>query len=326
MNTRKLGQSDLNITTVGFGTWATGGEGWAFSWSHQDDKESIDAIHKGLDLGINWIDTAAIYGMGHAEEIVAKAIKGKRNEIMLATKCGLVWDEKRRIAGRINRKSVREECENSLRRLNTDYIDLYQIHWPNPDKDIEEGWSEVLELINEGKVRYGGVSNFNISQLKRIEKISIPTSLQPPYSMFERDVETDILDYCKEKKIGVVAYSPLQVGLLTGKFSKERVANLPNDDWRKTKNQHFKEPLLSINLDCVEELKHVADKCNMILSQLAVAWVLRREEVTSAIVGARRPSQIEETARAGDMSISSESLKEIETLLEERIKKIKEAL
>jgi len=325
MKTRKLGNSSLNLTTVGFGTWAHGGGGWAFSWGPQDDNESISAIHKALDLGINWIDTAAIYGLGHAEEVTAKALKGRRDQVILATKCALVWDSKRRISGNLKKQSVRKECEDSLRRLKTDYIDLYQIHWPNPDTDIEEGWTEIQELINEGKVRFGGVSNFSVPQMKKLERIAIPTSLQPPYSMIESGIEKDIFAYCKEKNIGIVAYSPMGVGLLTGKFTRERLENLPPDDWRKTKSNHFKEPAFGINLDFVEELKPISRKYNRPLSQLAVAWVLRRKEVTSAIVGARRPSQIEETAPAGEWELPADAINEIDSLLKKRDEELRKA-
>jgi aryl-alcohol dehydrogenase-like predicted oxidoreductase len=318
MKKRRLGNSGLEITTIGFGTWAHGGAGWAFSWGKQDDNESIDAIKKGLDLNINWIDTAAIYGLGHAEEIAAKAIKGIRDKVILATKCSLIWDAKRRISNCLKRQSVKQECEASLKRLKTDYIDLYQIHWPYPESDIEEGWTQIQELIHEGKVRFGGVSNFSVEHMKRIEKIAIPASLQPHYSMVHREIEKDILGYCAEKNIGIVAYSPLEVGLLTGKFSKERLNELPSDDWRKSKSPFFREPAFTINLDFVEMLKPIAKGEKMTLSQLALSWVLRKKEVTSAIVGARRPSQIEETAPAGDMELSKGGAEKIANLLSAR--------
>jgi len=325
MRTRKLGNSDLNVTTIGFGTWAIGGSGWAFAWGHQDDDDSVKAIQKGLDLGINWVDTAPVYGLGHAEEIVAKALKGRRDKVILATKCALVWDEKRKLQGNLKKQSIRDEIDKSLKRLKTDYVDLYQIHWPNPDKDIEEGWEEVCKIVEQGKVRYAGVSNFNAQQLERAQKVGPITSLQPPYSMLERSVEGDIYGFCEQNNIGVVAYSPLQVGMLTGKFSKERIDNLPNDDWRRTKSPHFKEPLLSANLDLVEELKPIAERHNKTLSQLAIAWTLRLPVVTSAIVGARKPEQIEETV-GGDWKIPSEAVSEIETLLKEREEKLSKLL
>lgn len=322
MRKRKLGESPFEITTVGFGTWVTGGAGWSFSWSKQDDRESLEAIARGLELGINWIDTAAVYGLGHAEEVVAKALKGKRDDVILATKCGLAWDDQGRIGGNLKSESIRKECEDSLRRLNTDIIDLYQIHWPNPDGDIEEGWTEMMKLKEEGKIKYAGASNFNVSQMKRAMKIGKITSLQPPYSMLERGVEKDTLKYCNENDIGVVAYSPLQTGLLTGKFKEDSVENMPDDDWRKTKSPHFKEPLYTTNLEFVEKLKGLAKDAGKTPAQLAVAWVLRRDEVTSAIVGARRPSQIEETAK-GDFEIDDKTLSRVEQLLADREEKIK---
>jgi len=322
MKKRRLGNTDLELTTVGFGTWASGGAGWTFSWGPQDDQESIKAIHKGIEMGINWIDTAAVYGLGHAEEVVAKAIKGKRDEIIIASKCALIWDDNKKISGRLKKESIRKECENSLRRLQTDHIDLYQIHWPNPSGDIEEGWSEVVKLKEEGKIKYGGVSNFNVKQMERAHKIAPIASLQPPYSMLDRNVEGDILKYCKDNKIGVVAYSPLQVGLLTGKFKKGSIDSLDDEDWRKTMSKDFKEPIYSINLDFVESLKPIAKRHSKTLAQLAIAWVLRREEVTSAIVGARRPDQIEETAAAADWEMPVEAIKDIEKLLKEREEKI----
>jgi aryl-alcohol dehydrogenase-like predicted oxidoreductase len=318
MQTRKLGYSDLHLTTIGFGAWAIGGGGWAFGWGPQEDSESVAAIQRGLDLGINWIDTAAVYGLGHSEEIVAKAIKGRRDKVIVATKCGLVWNEGETTPyGRLKASSVRREAENSLRRLGLDAIDLYQIHWPNPDEDVEEAWGVIADLVKEGKVRYGGVSNFSVTQLKRIQPIHPVASLQPPYSMLRPEIETHLLPYCAENNIGVIVYSPMQAGLLTGKFSKERVAGLAEDDWRG-RNEFFQEPQLSVNLQLVENLRSIAERYGRTPAQLAVAWVLRRPEVTAAIVGARRPSQIEETIMAGDWKLSLSDLAEIEALLSER--------
>jgi len=319
---RRLGFTDLHLTTIGLGTWAQGGTGWAFSWGHQEDADSIAAIHRALDLGINWIDTAAVYGFGHAEEVLGRALKGRREGVIVATKCGRVWTEGNPMPyGRLKADSIRRECENSLRRLGIDVIDLYQIHWPQPDEDIEEGWSTIAELIHEGKVRYGGVSNFNLEQLKRAQAIYPVGSLQPPYSMLARDVERELLPYCAQHGIGVVAYSPMQTGLLTGAFSRERVENLPEDDFRR-RNPRFQEPELSANLELVEALRPIAERNGRTLAQLAIAWVLRRPEVTSAIVGARRPSQIEETAPAADWTLSAEDAAEIDLLLQERERKI----
>ena len=314
MQTRKLGYSDLNITNIGLGTWAIGGGGWKFAWGPQDDKESIAAIRKAIDVGINWIDTAAIYGLGHSEVIVGKAIKDIKEKPIIATKCCKRWDKKRRILNSLKKDSIRSEVEASLRRLKVDVIDLYQIHHPSPDEEIEEGWETIANLVKEGKVRYGGVSNFSVEQLKRIQPIHPVASLQPPYSMLERGVEDELLEYCGENNIGVIVYSPMQRGLLTGKFSKERVQNLPNDDHRH-KNMHFQEPKLSANLELVESLRPVAERNNITLAQLAIAWVLRRKEVTAAIVGARSQSQIQETAAAGDVKLTEADIEIIEELL-----------
>ena len=322
MRTRKLGWTDLELTVIGFGSWALGGGGWQFSWGPQDDEESIAAIHRALDLGINWIDTAAVYGLGHSEEIIAKALRGMSEKPIIATKCGLVWNEKGEVFGCLKRDSIRKEVEDSLRRLEVEVIDLYQIHWPDPDPDIEEAWSTMADLVKEGKIRYAGVSNFNVEQMKRIEKIHPIASLQPPYSMIMRDIEKEILPYCAEKNMGVIVYSPMQKGLLTGKFTPERVKNLPPDDHRRSDPQ-FNEPLLSINLELVEKLKPIAEKHGRTLAQLAIAWVLRRPEVTAAIVGTRRPSQIEETFPAGDWELAAEDIEAIEKLLQEREEKIK---
>jgi aryl-alcohol dehydrogenase-like predicted oxidoreductase len=318
MQTRKLGFSDLYLTTVGLGTWAIGGNGWTYGWGPQDDTESTAAIRRALDLGINWIDTAAVYGLGHSEEVVGQAVAGRRDQVTIATKCGLVWDEGSTTPyGRLKAESVRHEVEASLRCLNVEAIDLYQIHWPNPDEDIEEAWGVIADLIREGKVRYGGVSNFSVEQLKRVQSIHPVASLQPPYSMLRRDVEEDLLRYCAANDIGVIAYSPMQTGLLTGKFTAERVASLPDDDWRK-RSPHFLEPELGANLALVEELQPIAERNGRTLAQLAIAWVLRRSEVTAAIVGARRPSQIEETSPAGDWALSADDVAEIDVLLVER--------
>jgi len=260
MQTRKLGYTDLHLTKVGLGTWAIGGGGWAYGWGPQDDAESMAAIRRALDLGINWIDTAAVYGLGHSEEIIGRALAGRRDEVIIATKCGLVWDEGSTTPyGRLKAESVRREAEASLRRLEVEVIDLYQIHWPDPDADIEEAWGVIADLIREGKVRYGGVSNFSVEQLKRVQAIHPVASLQPPYSMLRRGIEEDLLPYCAANDIGVIAYSPMQAGLLTGKFTKERVANLPDDDWRK-RNSRFQEPDLSANLAFVEKLRPITER------------------------------------------------------------------
>lgn len=318
MDTRRLGYSDLNLTPVGLGAWAIGGGDNPYGWGSQDDADSIATIHRALDLGINWIDTAAGYGKGHSEEVVGKAIAGRRDEVFIATKCGILWKEDGSdIYGHLKADSLRREVEDSLRRLNVEVIDLYQIHWPLPDEDIEEGWSTIADLVKEGKVRHGGVSNFSVEQLKRIQPIHPVASLQPPYSMIVRGVEEELLPYCAANKIGVIVYSPMQAGLLTGKFTKERVESLPEDDWRRGA-PFFQEPQLSVNLTLVETLRPIAERNGRTLAQLAIAWVLRRPELTAAIVGARRPSQIEETAFAGEWALSEEDIAEIDELLAKR--------
>jgi len=324
MQTRKLGYTDLYLTTVGLGTWAIGGGGWAYGWGPQDDTDSIRAIQRALDLGINWIDTAAVYGLGHSEEIVGKAIRGRRDQVIIATKCGLVWDEGSTTPyGRLKAWSVRQEVEASLRRLGVDVIDLYQIHWPNPDEDIEEAWATIADLVREGKIRYAGVSNFSVEQMKRIQPIHPIASLQPPYNMLRRDIEAEILPFCAANNIGVIVYSPMASGVLTEKFSRQWVASLPDDDWRKKYSGHLQEPELSANLALVEGLKAIAARYGRTVSQLAIAWTLRRPEVTAAIVGARRPEQIEQPAPAADWVLPPEVLAEIDDLLARRAEALK---
>ncbi len=325
METRTLGYTDLRLTTIGLGTWAIGGGGWAFAWGPQDDDDSIAAIRRALDLGINWIDTAPVYGFGHSEEIVGQAIRGRRDQVVLATKCGLRWKEGAYAPHRmLKAASVREEAENSLKRLQTDVIDLYQIHWPNPEGDIEEAWSVVADLIREGKVRYGGVSNFNVAQLRRLQAIHPVASLQPPYSMLARGLEGELMDYCVAHDIGLVVYSPMQAGLLTGRFTRARREQLPADDWR-AKSPHFQDPQFEVNLQLVERLRPIAERLGASLAALSIAWTLRRPEVTSAIVGARKPSQIEETAGAGSLHLSEEDAAEIEALLSWRDEQLRAA-
>ncbi len=319
MRTRRLGQTELELTVIGLGTWAIGGP-WEFGWGPQDDDESVSTILAAIDGGINWIDTAAIYGLGHSEEVVGGAIKELGKRPIIATKCGLVWDQQHRKTNCLERDSIMHECEASLKRLGIERIDLYQMHWPEPDEQLEEAWEAMSRLAEQGKVRYVGVSNFNVGQLQRAGQIWPVASLQPPYSMIRRDVEDELLGYCADNDIGVVAYSPMQKGLLTGKFSAERVANLAPDDHRR-RNQNFLEPKLSANLRLVEGLKPIAQRSGLTLAQLAIAWVLRREEVTAAIVGARRPGQIAETITAAEGVLGDEDLAEIEGLLAQQEKK-----
>lgn len=316
MRTNRLGWTDLELTTIGLGTWAMGGGGWSFAWGPQDDEESISTIHRAIELGINWIDTAPVYGLSHAEEVVGKALKGLKEKPIIATKCGRVWDEDGNISGCLKKDSIHSEVEESLGRLGIDVIDLYQIHWPIPDEDIEEAWGAIADLIREGKVRYGGVSNFSVEQLKRIHPIHPVASIQPPYSILVRDIEHELLSFCEENNIGVIAYSPMQKGLLTGTFTSERMQNLPEDDHRR-RDPMFQEPELSNNLAFVEKLCSVAEKKGKTVAQLAISWVLRRPEVTAAIVGARHPFQIEETVVAGELMLSKEDIDAIDILLNE---------
>ncbi|MEH2436820.1 MAG: aldo/keto reductase [Nostoc sp.] len=316
MQTKQLGNSELHITPIGFGAWAIGGGGWAFGWGAQDDQESIEAINRALDLGVNWIDTAAIYGLGHSEEVVAKALKGRSNRPYIFTKCSMIWDEKGEIGRSLKADSVRREVEASLRRLDIETIDLYQIHWPNPESEIEEGWTTLSKLKDEGKVRYIGVSNFNVEQLKRIQKIAPVTSLQPPYSLVKRDVENEILPFCQENNIGVIVYSPMQSGLLTGKMTSERVANLPDNDWRRNSSE-FQEPRLSRNLKLVEVLQDIGKQHDRSPGEVAIAWTLNNPAVTAAIVGARNPKQVEGIIAAGEFRLNQQELDQIGAFLGE---------
>jgi len=313
MRTKKLGYTDLELTTVGLGTWAMGGP-WQFGWGPTDDDKSIAAILRALDNGINWIDTAPIYGLGHSEKIIGQALKQINDKPLIATKCSLLWNEKREKVNCLEPESIRRECHDSLKRLGVEVIDLYQIHWPEPDNMIEQAWEEMAKLVQEGKIRYLGVSNFNIDQIKRVQKIHPVASLQPSYSMLHRQVEDELLGYCGKNNIGVIAYSPMQKGLLTGKFSKERLGNLPADDHRKT-SPDFQEPRFSATLELVEGLREIAERNGRPLAQLPISWVLRRSEVTAAIVGARRPEQIEETAPASDWQLCGDDIGKIELLL-----------
>jgi aryl-alcohol dehydrogenase-like predicted oxidoreductase len=319
MQTRKLGNSDLQITPVGYGAWAVGGSGWQFAWGSQDDNDSIAAIHRALELGVNWIDTAAVYGLGHSEEVVARALKswpGPRPYVF--TKCGLRWDSKGQVQKILSPESIRGEVEDSLRRLSLDVIDLYQIHWP-PDPDspaLEQGWSALADLKRQGKVRWIGASNFNVRQLKRARAIAPVTSLQPPYSLVHREVEDEILPYCLREGIGVIAYSPMASGLLTGAMTRERAARLPQDDWRRS-NPDFTEPSLTRNLELVDRLREIAQRHNRTVGEVAIAWTLRNPAVTGAIVGARNAQQTDGVMRAGDLRLNDKEVSEIEDFLAE---------
>uniref|UniRef100_E6PWN6 Aldo/keto reductase n=1 Tax=mine drainage metagenome TaxID=410659 RepID=E6PWN6_9ZZZZ len=294
---KQLGNSDLMLTAIGFGAWAIGGGNWDFAWGPQDDAESIQAIHAALDAGINWIDTAAIYGLGHSEEIVGRAVKGNSHKPLIFTKCSMRWDSERKIYRSLRTKSVVEELDASLRRLGVETIDLYQIHWPNPEEEIEEGWTELARQQQAGKIRWIGVSNFNVEQLKRAQAIAPVTSLQPPYSMLRPAVGAEILPWCQARKIGVINYSPMVSGLLTGRMSAERVANMPADDWRR-KAVEFNEPRLSRNLRLVEVLREIGSGYGVAPGVVAVAWTLHNPAITAAIVGGRSAEQVKGLAPA----------------------------
>ena len=310
MNTRQLGNSDLYITPIGFGAWAIGGSGWEFAWGGQDDEDSVAAIREALENGINWIDTAAVYGLGHSEEIVARALEGMGNRPYVFTKCSMVWDEGGKISHSLTAESIRRECEASLRRLKLDAIDLYQIHWPMPDQEIEEGWATMAKLKEEGKVRNIGVSNFNVAQMQRALAIAPITSLQPRYSLVHRELEGDVLPFAEQENIGVIAYSPMASGLLTGAMTRERIKQLPADDWRRS-NADFQEPALSRNLRLVRLLRAIGDHHGRSPGEVAVAWVLQNPAVTGAIVGARRPAQIKGIVGAAGFWLSPSELAEI---------------
>ena len=317
MTNKTLGKTDLDITPVGFGAWAIGGGGWAYGWGAQEDSESIAAIQRALDLGVNWIDTAAVYGLGHSEEVVARALKGRSSRPYVFTKCSLVWDAQRNISNRLKADSIRREVEDSLRRLQVEVIDLYQIHWPNPDQDIEEGWTTLAELQREGKLRWIGVSNFNVAQMRRAQAIAPIASLQPPYSLLNRGVEEEILPFCLANDIGVIVYSPMASGLLTGAMTRERIANFPEDDWRRN-NAEFQEPRLSRNLQLVERLRAIGQRYGRTPGEVAIAWTLRQPAVTAAIVGARRPSQIDGIIGAAEFRLNEEEIAELDTFFTDR--------
>ena len=313
--TRQLGNSDLQITPVGFGAWAIGGSGWQFGWGAQDDADSIAAIHRALELGVNWIDTAAVYGLGHSEEVVAKALKTwPGSKPCVFTKCVRRWDGEGNVHTEVNAASIRQECEDSLRRLKLDVIDLYQMHWPpNPDgPQLEEGWATMADLQRQGKVRWIGVSNYSVAQLKRAQAIAPVTSLQPRYSLVHRDAEAEILPFCRREGIGVIVYAPMASGLLTGAMTRERAATLPKDDWRH-KHPDFTEPRLSANLAIVEKLNEVARKYSRGAGEVAIAWTLCNPAVTGAIVGARSPQQAEGVMKAGSLQLAEQDVIEIES-------------
>lgn len=314
MKKRRFGNTGMNITPIGFGSWAIGGAGWSHGWGLQDDNRAVEAVERAVELGINWIDTAAVYGLGHSEELIGKVLAGLKNKPLVFTKCSLVWNDNRRIGNSLKADSIRRECEASLKRLNVDAIDLYQVHWPHPEHDIEEGWRTMAELKEEGLVRHIGVSNFNVEQMQRAHAIAPVESLQPPYSMLRRAIETDILPFCLEQNIGVIVYSPMLSGMLSGAMTRERALNLPPDDWRRN-NKEFQEPRLSYNLELVELLKKTGKKHGLSAGEVAVAWTLRHPAVTAAIVGGRSAEQVEGTIGAAEMTFAQEEAREIETFI-----------
>jgi aryl-alcohol dehydrogenase-like predicted oxidoreductase len=315
MRTRQLGNSDLQITPIGIGAWAIGGGGWNGSMGPQNEGDSIPAIHAALDHGLNWIDTAALYGLGHSEEVVARALAGRSPRPYVFTKCERVWDSAGRVGASLKAHSIRRECEASLRRLQTDVIDLYQIHWPEPDEDIEEGWTEMARLQEEGKVRSIGVSNFNVQQMQRAQDIAPVTSLQPPYSIVTREIEQEILPYAGRHSIGVIVYSPMSAGLLTGAMTRERVADFAQEDWRRNL-PNFREPRLSRNLRLVEHLREIGQRHGRTPGEVAIAWTLNHPAVTGAIVGFRSPKQVAGIVGALEFRLTASEMAEIEKAFE----------
>jgi aryl-alcohol dehydrogenase-like predicted oxidoreductase len=312
LRTADLGGTGLEITRIGFGAWAIGGGDWEFGWGPQDDEESVAAIHRAVELGVNWIDTAAGYGFGRSERVVGQALNGLPAERRpyVFTKCSLLEGPDRRVVHNLKRDSVVREAHASLERLGVDAIDLYQIHWPNPDADIEEGWGALSELKEQGLVRHIGVSNFDVDQLRRIQQIAPVETLQPPYSLVERDVEEEILPFAEREGIGVIVYSPMGSGLLTGKMTRERIDAMGDDDWRK-RDERFQEPQLSRHLELVERLREVAARHDTTPGAVAVAWTLRNPAVDGAIVGFRRPDQVDPLIAAAGLELSDEDVAEI---------------
>jgi aryl-alcohol dehydrogenase-like predicted oxidoreductase len=312
MQTKRLGTSDLEITPIGIGAWAMGGAGWAFAWGPQDDDESIAAIHAALDAALNWIDTAAVYGLGHSEEVVARALQGRSRKPFVFTKCERIWNENREIKKSLKADSIRHELEASLRRLQLDVIDLYQIHWPEPEEDLEEGWGAMAQLQKEGKVRWIGVSNFNTGQMRRAQAIAPITSLQPPYSVISPEIEESVLPYAQANHIGVIVYSPMKSGLLSGAMTRERIAAMPADDFRR-RTPPFQEPRLTRNLALAELLRTIGKRHGRTAGEVAIAWALRHPAVTAAIVGMRSPKQVEGVIGAAEFRLSPEEIAEIQS-------------
>jgi aryl-alcohol dehydrogenase-like predicted oxidoreductase len=313
LKTARLGDTGLEITTIGLGAWAIGGGGWEFGWGSQDDDESVRAIHRALDLGVNWIDTAAAYGFGRSEQIVGRALQDipEPDRPYVFTKASLLEGPARRVVHNLKRDSIHREAHASLERLGVDAIDLYQIHWPIPEEDIEEGWSALAELKSQGLVRHIGVSNFDVDQLRRIQQIAPVETLQPEYSLIERDIEREILPFAERERIGVIVYSPMGSGMLTGAMTAERVEHLDEDDWRKH-DERFIEPQLTQNLELVERLRAVGERYDATPGAVAVAWTLRHPAVDGAIVGFRRPDQVDPILAASSLKLTEADVAEIE--------------
>jgi len=311
MKTTELGGTGMEISRVGFGAWAIGGAEYDWGWGDQDDEQSIAAIHRALELGVNWIDTAAQYGFGHSEQVVGRALEGLDEQPFVFTKGGQPEGPNRTTVQTLERDSLKRECEASLRRLGVEAIDLYQIHWPIPDEELEEGWTTLVELKEEGLVRHIGVSNFSVAQLRRAQAIAPVETLQPPYSLLDRDVEREILPFCEREGIGAIVYSPMASGMLTGKMTRERIEGLPENDWRR-RSERFREPQLSKNLELVERLSRVSERHGVSPGAVAVAWTLRNPAVDGAITGFRRPDQVEPILAAAELELSDEEAAELE--------------
>lgn len=307
MQKKQLGTTGMHLTPVGFGSWAIGGGNWEYGWGAQDDGDAIAAIERAVELGINWIDTAAVYGLGHSEELVATAIAGMRGRPYIFTKCSLVWDGSRKVGNSLKADSIKRECEASLTRLKVDAIDLYQIHWPNPEDDLEEGWQEMARLKEEGLVRHIGASNFTVAQLRRVIPIAPVASIQPPYSMLRPAIEQALLPFCLEEKIGVIVYSPMLSGMLTGAMTRERVANFAKDDWRRN-NKEFQEPRLSANIELAGFLSKIGASHGRSAGEVAIAWTLRHPAVTGAIVGGRNAAQVDGIIGAAEFRLSEDEI------------------
>lgn len=325
MDKRNLGNSELIISRIGLGTWAIAGRDYLFNIGNQDDSDSIQLIHYAIDQGVNWIDTAPAYGLGHAEEMVCKALRQKPHALHIFTKCGIIWEANgENIHGCLKTDSIRLQVEQSLQRLQVETIDLLQVHWPNPDAELEEGWQAIADLVRDGKVRYAGASNFSADQLRRVQQLHPCVSLQPPYNLFQREIEAQEVPYCREQNIGVIAYSPLRVGLLSGDFSFERWQALPRDDWR-LQYDDYREGRFQINLIFVEQLRQIALRKQCSVAQLSAAWVLQQPGITGIILGARRVVQFEQSLGAANVELSNDDLVEIERLLARRKRRLEEA-